>query len=184
MTDRWTDWLTSWPLYIPQKHSFDGYNYSLTLSQTTHFRLLQPERVDRRQFQIWWKWQKALQMGRKRCGKRRNCSLQAISPFPSVFKRLVLQTRENQGSVWERGNWYIKVLILLTVNWILIIWDRLEQLVKFQCPGFTQHRRWLLKNSIIKMFQKYTITGSNDPESLFTLLIHYHIMSLSDAIKI
>ena len=30
-------------------------------------------------------------MGRKHCGKRRNCSLQAISPFPSVFKRLVSQ---------------------------------------------------------------------------------------------
>ena len=30
-------------------------------------------------------------------GKRRNCSLQAISPFPTVFSRLVLQTRKNQG---------------------------------------------------------------------------------------
>ena len=37
-------------------------------------------------------------MGRKHCGKRRNCSLRAISPFPhSVFQRLILQTRENQG---------------------------------------------------------------------------------------
>ena len=56
-------------------------------------------------------------MGRKHCGKRRNCSLRAISPFPtvfskdmycrhvqtsnfsfshSVFKRHVLQTRTNQ----------------------------------------------------------------------------------------
>ena len=30
-------------------------------------------------------------MGRKHCGKRRNCSLRAISPFPSVFNRLVSQ---------------------------------------------------------------------------------------------
>ena len=30
--------------------------------------------------------------------KRRNCSFRAISPFPHrVFKRLVLQTRKNQG---------------------------------------------------------------------------------------
>ena len=37
-------------------------------------------------------------MGRKPCGKRRNCLLQAISPFScSVFKRLVLQTCKNQG---------------------------------------------------------------------------------------
>ena len=28
---------------------------------------------------------KVLQMGRKHCGKRRNCLLQAISPFPTVF---------------------------------------------------------------------------------------------------
>ena len=40
-------------------------------------------------------------MSRKHCGKRRNCSLQAISPFPSVFKRLVLQTRKNQGLFWK-----------------------------------------------------------------------------------
>ena len=31
-------------------------------------------------------------------GKRRNCSLRAISPFYTVFKRLVLQTRKNKGS--------------------------------------------------------------------------------------
>ena len=29
--------------------------------------------------------QNVLQKGRKRCGKRRNCSLRAISPFPTVF---------------------------------------------------------------------------------------------------
>ena len=33
-------------------------------------------------------------MGRKHCGKRRNCSLRAIPPFPSVFKRLVSQGRQ------------------------------------------------------------------------------------------
>ena len=30
-------------------------------------------------------------MGRKHCGKRRNCLLRAISPFPTVFNRLVSQ---------------------------------------------------------------------------------------------
>ena len=59
----------------------------LTLSQTTNFRLFQSWRVCRRQFQICWKWQKALKMGRKHCGKRRNCSLRAISPFPTVFSK-------------------------------------------------------------------------------------------------
>ena len=57
----------------------------LTLSQTTNFRLFQTETVCRRQFQIWRKWQKVIQTGTKHYGKRRNCSLRAISPFPTVF---------------------------------------------------------------------------------------------------
>ena len=65
-----------------QKVSFSGL---LTHYQTTNFRLFQTERVCRRQFQIWRKWQKVTQKGRKHCGKRRNCSLRAISPFPTVF---------------------------------------------------------------------------------------------------
>ena len=60
---------------------------SLILSHTTNFRLFQTERVCKRHFQIWWKWQKVLQKGRKHCGKRRNCSLRAISPFPTVFSK-------------------------------------------------------------------------------------------------
>ena len=70
----------------------------LTVSQTTKFRLFQTERVCLRTFQICRTWQKALQTCRKHCGKRKNCSSRAISPFPKVFfKRLVLQTREDQG---------------------------------------------------------------------------------------
>ena len=53
-----------------------------TLSNKTNFRLFQNERVCRWQFQIWWKWQNILQKDRKQYGKRRNCSLRAISPFP------------------------------------------------------------------------------------------------------
>ena len=70
----------------------------LNLYQTTNFKRLQSERVYRRQFRIWWKWQKVLKTSRKHLGKRRNYSLRAISPFPTVFsKRLVMQTRKNQG---------------------------------------------------------------------------------------
>ena len=36
-------------------------------------------------------------MGRKHCGKRRNCSLRAIFPFPTVFSKDILQTCKNQG---------------------------------------------------------------------------------------
>ena len=57
-----------------------------------NFRLFQTERVCRRQFRIWWKWQKDIQTGRKHCGKRRNCSLRENFSFShSVFKRLVSQ---------------------------------------------------------------------------------------------
>ena len=59
----------------------------LTLYQTTNFRLFQTERVCRRQFQTWRKWNKVIQTGRKHCGKRRNCSLRTISAFPTVFSK-------------------------------------------------------------------------------------------------
>ena len=48
-----------------------------------------------------------MQAGRKHCGKRRNCSLRAISPFPSVFKRLVSQGRQKVslcGNGLKEGN--------------------------------------------------------------------------------
>ena len=42
-------------------------------------------------------------MGRKHCWKRRIGSLQAISPFPTMFSRLVLQSHNfKAGLVWER----------------------------------------------------------------------------------
>ena len=55
----------------------------LTHYQMTNFRLFQTERVCRRQFQIWWKWRKVIQMGRKHSGKRRNCSFL----FPQCFQK-------------------------------------------------------------------------------------------------
>ena len=76
----------------------------------TNFRLFQTERVCRRQFQIWRKWQKAIQMGRKHCGKRRNCPLRAISPFPSVFKRLVSQGRQKVSLCGNGLNIYHTIL--------------------------------------------------------------------------
>ena len=62
-------------------------NFLLTVSQTRNFRLFQTERVCRGQFQIKRDWQKDLQTGRKHWGKRRNCSLRAISPFPTLFSK-------------------------------------------------------------------------------------------------
>ena len=84
----WSDWLTHY--------------------QTTNFRLFQTERVCRRQFQIWRKWKKVIQMGRKHCGKRRNLLVTSNFSFShSVFKRLVSQGRQklslcaNELMCWE-----------------------------------------------------------------------------------
>ena len=52
-----------------------------------NFRFSLTERDCRRQFWIWRKWQKVHQKSRKHCGKRRNCLLRAISPFPIVFSK-------------------------------------------------------------------------------------------------
>ena len=61
----------------------------LTLYQTTNFRLIQTERVCRRQFQIWRKWKKVIQTGRKHCGKRRFSFSHSVSKglFPRGVKR-------------------------------------------------------------------------------------------------
>ena len=40
------------------------------------------------QLWIWWKRQKVLQMGRKHCGKRRNCLLQAIFQTGLVWEKV------------------------------------------------------------------------------------------------
>ena len=58
---------------------------TLTLFQTTNFRLCETERVCRRHFQFWSNCRNVFQMGRKHCWKRRNCLLWAISAFLTVF---------------------------------------------------------------------------------------------------
>ena len=73
------------PLIIFQTMIF--WFIDLTLSQTTNFRLFQTERVCRWQFWMYWKLQKVFQIGRKLCGKKRNCSMRAISPFPTEFSK-------------------------------------------------------------------------------------------------
>ena len=61
--------------------------FSLTLYQTTNFRLVQIESICRRQIECdriieiyFWK-------GRKHCGKRRKFWLPAFSPFPTMFSK-------------------------------------------------------------------------------------------------
>ena len=89
-------------------------HHLLNLYQTTNFRVFQTERVCRRQFQIWRKWQKFIHMGRKHCGKRRKPN---FSFSHGVFKRLVSQGRQKASlcgngltlyqttKFWKWPNW-------------------------------------------------------------------------------
>ena len=43
-------------------------------------------------------------MGRKHCGKRRNCSLRAISPFPTVFSKGLFPRGVKRCHLWEWVN--------------------------------------------------------------------------------
>ena len=43
-------------------------------------------------------------MGRKHCGKRRNCSSRAISPFPTVFQKACFPGASKGAIVWEWVN--------------------------------------------------------------------------------
>ena len=49
------------------------------------------------------KWKKVLQKGRKHCGKRINYSLRAISLFPTVLSKDVLQAREKTKACLAKG---------------------------------------------------------------------------------
>ena len=60
---------------------------SLALSQKKNFDSSELKGSADDNFKFDEKWQKVLQMCRKHCGKRRNCSLRAISPFPTVFSK-------------------------------------------------------------------------------------------------
>ena len=50
--------------------------------------------------------------GRKHCGKRRNCSLRAISPFPTVFSKDLYYRYVKKGFAWEI---FKNMLYLLTL---------------------------------------------------------------------
>ena len=73
----------------------------LTHYQTTNFRLFQTKKVCRQQFQIWRKWQKVIQTGRKHCGKRRNCHYEQFLLFPQCFQKVCFPGASKGVIVWE-----------------------------------------------------------------------------------
>ena len=76
-----------------------------------------PERVCRRQFQIWWKWQKVLQMGKKTLWEKEKLLITSNFSFShSVFKRLVPHTRKIQGLFGKGLNNFICHLQILQIR--------------------------------------------------------------------
>ena len=58
----------------------------LTFSQTTNFRIFQTDRVSNKYFKFDENSRQFSKLVGMTVGKRRNCSLQAISPFPLCFQ--------------------------------------------------------------------------------------------------
>ena len=67
----------------------------------TNCRLFWIERLCRQQFQIWRKWQKVIQTGRKHCGKRRNCLYEQFLLFPQFFEKACFLGASKGVIVWE-----------------------------------------------------------------------------------
>ena len=90
----------------------------LTLSQMTNLDSSKTEEFADNNFNFDKKWQKVLQKGRKHCGKRRNCSLRAISPFPTMFsKDSFLPSTKNKGLL-GKGLMHVHVPINQTSHYM------------------------------------------------------------------
>ena len=130
----------------------------LTHYQMTNFRLFQTEGVCRRQFQIWQKWQKVILMGRKRCGKRRNCSLWAISPLPTVFSKGLFPRASKGVIVWEWVNPFPHNDTFgrpLEASLLKILWEK-EKLLIMSNFSFTPSVFYLFRE-LSAIFIKFTI---------------------------
>ena len=100
---------------------FLWWNLGLTHYQTTNFRLFQTERVCRRQFQIWQKWPKAIQTGRKHWEKEKLLVTSNFSFSHSVFKRLV-SLRHQKVSLCGNGLTLSQTIAGFYVSAIQVFW--------------------------------------------------------------
>ena len=76
----------------------------LNISQTTNFRCFQTEIVCRRQFQIWWKWQKFSKLVENTVGKGEIVCYEKFLIFPQCFQKTCTADTQKPGLVWERVN--------------------------------------------------------------------------------
>ena len=157
--------IKEWLVFCNNIYKRDTCMKVLTHYHTTNFRLFRNQRVCRQQFQIWRKWKKNIQTGRKHCGKRRNWSLWAISPFLTVFSK---GFRGIKVSLCGNG-------FNIAKNWLndnSILRDRWRCLKKLECchssslcdlnlwPTWTETFRW----HIYSLTFYHTIPTFNDTE--------------------
>ena len=86
-----------WATFLICIYSLFGQGLTLPVCKTTTSNSSKMKELADDNFKFDENGRKVLQTGRKHCGKRRNCSLQAISPFSTVFNSVILETRKNQG---------------------------------------------------------------------------------------
>ena len=123
----------------------------------TNFRLIQTERLCRRQFQIWRKWKKVIQTGRKHCGKRRNACYKGFRwPFRSWDKNFTKTLKNHPYTA--KAFWFS----FIKPQYWKTFWQQ-EKLEIYQGPG--RHRRetrsiftWAARSFT---YQKYTDEASN-----------------------
>ena len=85
---------------------------------------------------------------RKHWWKRRNCSLQTISPFPCVFKRLVLQTCKNQG-LFGKGSKELIIVIMDDRKEVLMLSKKKIRCIKYLTEDMRMRKKKdRCKNSI------------------------------------
>ena len=120
-------------------------------SKPQFFRLFQTDSVCRRQFQIWWKWHNVLWTSGKHYGKRKNCSITSnFLLFPECFKRIVLQTCENQGLFGKRLNWKKKTFkqVVKIPKWCFIEKNIYESAIvdaRSNCPIKVKYQMMLYR---------------------------------------
>ena len=85
-------------LMLPHVHFHCSTETVLTNYQTTNFRLFQTERVCRRQFQIWRKWQKQVE---NTVGKGEIARYEQFLLFPQCFLKACFPEASKGVIVWE-----------------------------------------------------------------------------------
>ena len=118
-------WNFSWPFLF--------YYQILTLTwahsdcQATNFRLFQTERVCRWQFQIWRKWKKVIQTGRKHCGK----SYEQFLLLTQCFQKACFPWASKGVIVWKWVNTlltYSHFCFNPLPNNTILDWSKLKQM--------------------------------------------------------